>query len=413
MSTGSLDQLPAGERPTPQGLPDVPVEPQTVADRDIGQSKDAQDRLKGEVITLQSLLNNDRHEINFEKVEQVKSVIPASILEQLNQLQPGILFDLYVTKSDDQWKVDFAGNDDADRHIGFSQILRGKCKAAIQSPLEGIRALTVYESDGQERRAERKGVAGDFYERKVYQEVHTNYRFRITSYDDAVSQKIVAARTKADEQMRKVSKDFFTGMQTTGIGAAQLQWNTESSTYAFAQEGTMDNMIRYIMFESALHEVDPLLMIALVKTHLTTGTVLDFENKFQWTLRGIKECESHCETQGISIFDQDGHYTEEFLAQLLEFPLALDTGSTQDFFKAYGVVTGKEYKVPEEIRDDHEWQEIEPGTMQKIRDIVPYASGISSHFGFRKRPRTRSGWGSSKHAGLDIAGTIRQPHSSI
>lgn len=383
---------------------------------DLAQKQgDAREEFAEQIMTIKTFLTPE-HTVDRAKVEGAKDTIPANLLEQLNQLQPGLLFDLFIAEKDGVFAVDFGANTDADQYIGLSQLLRGKSKK-YPEPLESIQAIDITEANGEAHETSRSGVRGNFYEklgkRKVYQEVHSEYHFKILAKDDDYAAKVAKTDRAAEDFHAQLDSAYAQNLPWQEFPVANLEWH--DGEYHYVETASMENVTQYLVREALYQDVDPQLALSIVKTSLGTTAPRDFESKFQWTLRAIKEYESHysAEHNDSDGKDEDNVYTGEFLAGLMEFPLALDLPDVKAFFAQYSELAGKQVTVPENFSshadDDHEWRTIETADGEGIRAIVPYAVRISSHFGFRKRPRTTSGWGTAEHKGIDIAAPKNSP----
>lgn len=408
-----------GNDETPRN-PEKPAEtPNPMEGLEVARKEgDAREIFAGSIMTVNTFLTPE-NKVDAAKVESVKAAVPSNLLEQLNQLQPGLLFDLYVKERDGMFEVDFYGNADADQHIGLSQLFRGNSKKTPMA-LESIRTIKILEADGQEHRAEQTGVRGNFYEtvgsHRVYQEIHQGYRFAVLTTDEQYKEKLEQKNATAKTFYEKLvtQKDYFKDTSWSELSGSHLTWNEETGGYVYDQAPRLESMTQYVIREAVYQDVDPQLAMSVVKASLTGPAPDDFETKLQWTLRGLKEYESHygAEHGGNNGKDAEGAYTAEFLAGLMEFPVALDLPEVQSFFTAYGTLVGKVITVPTSFQEhshDEQWKEIETAQGEGIRALVPYANRISSHYGFRKRPKTKSGWGSSQHKGIDISAPSGSP----
>ncbi|MBI2464300.1 M23 family metallopeptidase [Candidatus Peregrinibacteria bacterium] len=207
----------------------------------------------------------------------------------------------------------------------------------------------------------------------------------------------------------RIPDGYFNGINWQNIDASRFQWNKESACYKHVEPASEQAFALYIAREALLQDVDPYLVLATVKSsisdHLEPN---DFENKFQWTLRALKDFEMDFEGEILqSARESDGFYSADFLARMTDLPMPLDVARVENIFEAYGIFSGKKYELPASytLRPDHQqnWLDIESAAGEGIRALVPSAHRISSHFGVRRRPQTRGGLGSHNHQGLDIS----------
>ncbi len=362
-------------------------------------------------------------QVDMETAERYKDVIPASDLEVLNQLKPGIIFDLFVDiTGDGQFQINFGGNQDADAHIGLSQIMRGysqKYEGGARR-LEAVRE--IYINEGEEvHTATRVGLAGNFYEGTEstgsYQEVHSGYVIEITQENEQAAAQVEAVTAEAEEAITRLARKPSIMEGTRGeesITVARFRWDEGDQEYKIRKKPRKKDLLKYVYIEARLQDVDPNLAIAIVDAASLDDT-RHFENDFQWTLRAIKESEIYYKaTSAVGPKDDNGRYTPEFIAYLISSGQELFAGlNTREFEKTYGKLIGEKFELPapssnvplhpESVRNLED-----PQRHELMTDIVSYEGvRLSSDYGKRTDPVT--GKLNADHRGIDIAAPTGAP----
>ncbi|MBT7483551.1 hypothetical protein HN680_02170, partial [Candidatus Peregrinibacteria bacterium] len=354
-------------------------------------------------------------EVDVDLVYKHKDYISASDLEVLNQLSPGILFDLFVEPlSDNEYVVNFGNNNEADQYIGLSQLLRGYADGIAGGRLEGIRSVYVQEYPGGEvNYAERVGLAGNFYEdstagRQAYQEVHTNYVFEIDREED-VTVLLDDLQDEAQTEVQAILElNYLNDFDNVGEAIDVAHFQTEEAV-TYDSRASKEEFLKYLYVEASLNDVDPFFALALTENVVEIADLNQFENDFQWTMRSIKEFEFVYEEQyGEPARDDYGYYTPEFVARMLrDNPLNLSPEDASLLFESYGYLTGKDFEIPEDISLDNPrpaWEDLDKVDSSGVRSIVPKGSA-GSGFGYRKPVLG----GSPFHKGLDIGAPAGSP----
>ncbi len=362
-------------------------------------------------------------QVDFESVERFKDVISASDLEILNQLRPGILFDLFVEPSGDQFTINFGSNDDADAHIGLSQILRGHSSKyeSGTTPLEAIRVLLVQETEGEVHESTRDGLGGNFYEaNNAYQEVHNGYTIEISQESDQAVAQMIEIREEAEEAVKGITLRHPRLMRLdrdTAPEISHFDYNERKDEHKYKKKPQRRSFLEYMYTESRMQGVDPEVVLAIVDASYPSGSV-DFENEFQWTLRTIKAHEKHYESITAQRAQGDNDkYTAEFITYLINTGDEMMANVNRDRFqKMYGKVSDQKFEwtkseqiqpllaVPRDIEA--------PGRQGMMNRLVGYEHNrMSSGYGQRWDPveKRKGNWVRAGHRGIDIGAPTGAP----
>jgi|GEM_PF-1039820 murein DD-endopeptidase MepM/ murein hydrolase activator NlpD len=351
-------------------------------------------------ISIESFIRNGS--VDLEAAELYKDSIPTNVLETLNQMEPGLLFDLYVEEQENgEYLVDFGGNLEADETVGLSQLLRGHSMSA-EFVLTGIRALTVTDYDGETKTSKREGLMGNFYAANGrYQEIHSGYVFKVdleNGYDEAIEARVDEAIADAEMELENLPPDFLEEVDTSEVSLGRFEWNEVGETYEKVEEVSRESLLKHVYLEALLNDVDPFLALSVLENEISTNTLDEkFESRLQWTIRGIKDYEMSYEQRfNEKPKDENGMYTGEFLVRLYrEAPLSLTIRNPEQLFKTYGDLRGVDIEMPEEV-EVASWGDLEH--IRGIQSIVP-GGRLTSGFGYRKPPVKGA---SSFHSGIDI-----------
>jgi murein DD-endopeptidase MepM/ murein hydrolase activator NlpD len=358
-------------------------------------------------------------EVDLESVERFKNVLSANDLEILNQLRPGILFDLFVEVSGDQLLINFAGNADADAEIGLSQIMRGT-SSKYEGRLENIRTILVQEDSGPVHEATRDGLAGNYYEtNSSYQEVHTGYTIEISQENTEIAAQIEQVEAEAEEEVRKLTRKHLNLARVPDEDApeiAHFKYKDKKEKYKYKENPSRRAMLEHSYVEAKLHDIDPLFVMALLDSALPAHEG-QFENDFQWTMRTIQQYQRHYESAtSKKAMDENNQYTAEFITYLINSGQELMAHVDRDRFQEmYGKITDQEF----------EWKESAVGlstprfeSIRQIEDPKKHAGisklvkggHLSSDYGPRPDPFTGK---PSGHHGIDIGALSGKPIRTI
>lgn len=358
-------------------------------------------------------------EVDMAGVERFKNVLSANDLEILNQLKPGILFDLFVDVSGDSFSINFAGNTDADANIGLSQVMRGfsaKYKGGGER-LENVRKLLVDEGDGVSHDATRRTLAGNFYEgSNFYQEIHNGYTFRISEEDPTKTAQVEQIEQRAEKEVSRLTRTHLRLGNVPDEKApeiAHFKYKDRQEKYKYKENPSRDVMLEHVYVEAALHGVDPLFALALADSVLPTSEG-QFENDLVWTLRTIEQYQTYYEnSSGEKAMSDDGHYTTDFVTFLVNSGQELMSHVDRDRFKEmYGNITGQKFewseKAPKLAPRLESPRNLEDPEKQRMMSTLVGSDRVhcTSSYGERNDPFTRK---RTFHHGIDIGAPSGEP----
>lgn len=358
-------------------------------------------------------------EVNTESVERFKNILSANDLEILNQLKPGILFDLFVDVSGDSFSINFGENTDADANIGLSQVMRG-FSAKYQggsARLENIRKISVDEGDGAPHDATRRTLAGNFYEGgNSYQEIHAGYTFKISEEDSARTAQIEQIEQKAEQEVSRLTRTHLRLGNISDDKApeiAHFKYKDRQEKYKYKENPSRTVMLEHVYVEATMHGVDPLFALALVDSALPTFQG-QFENDLVWTMRTIEQYQTYYEnSSGEKAMGDGGHYTVDFVTFLVNSGQELMSCVDRSRFKEmYGNITGQKFEWSEKApklapRLESPRNLEDPEKQRMLGSLVGSRwAHLTSNYGGRKDPFTHK---PTFHHGIDIGAPSGEP----
>ncbi|KKP39180.1 MAG: hypothetical protein UR28_C0009G0004 [Candidatus Peregrinibacteria bacterium GW2011_GWF2_33_10] len=210
--------------------------------------------------TYQRLTSTEQKQLLIKTVlenkEAIKGNLPPDLLLKLNNLQPGLLFDVYATEINTVdnrkvYEVDFAGNKFAEKKIGLCTLQ------------PDVREVTVIDKTGRTRKGFRQGITGSFFDEHGYIKILSGYKIIFEKEEPSITARIQGLKNKAQNSatqlMQNLKKPDSRSRTTLKDITIQPDLDTEMAGEKSAQEKLITKL-----FETAyLNNIDPHFLLSL------------------------------------------------------------------------------------------------------------------------------------------------------
>lgn len=315
--------------PAPEPAPGAAAQKAAETNRDLREAKQkgfsrTLDSLSAEVVTLEAL-KNPGGQLNFDRVQEMASVIPVNVLYQIEDLRPGSLLELFTEKTGDKSCIfnftDKKGqiNPQAEKLIGLNYFFKHQPE---------IRRLKVTSVDGKQEIGDRgESLKGNFYDGDEYVEVMAGYTAEILETYEKNSHKMDQLERKREKAAKSYDTVQAEPERFSGFATMLENGKYDRIDTSHVEGPTQkDRLTREIIERSADAGVDPYLVMSLLMAEngdngrhfgvLMEGTE-NFEAQLDWALKIVVQNEQAFKQSGGKV-EKNGHYSEEFLAYFSE-----------------------------------------------------------------------------------------------
>ncbi|MBU1935185.1 hypothetical protein KKF04_03965, partial [Patescibacteria group bacterium] len=306
----------------------------------------------GEVLVLDNFLTA-AGDVDMEKARQLASRIPAEVLYQLEDEMPGTLLKIFATRNAEKYIFNFRGNNEAEAVIGLNVFFKYQPE---------VRALHCLASDGDEKNGVRRGLTGNFYDGNEYVEVMDNYIVTVTERYGEDDFRMVEMREKRQQALAEFEQNK---LEERFNGFYEMLEDERYSEISLAHidygENNIDKLTYLIFDESINANVDPYLVMALLKTEngqegkffgVMIEEAFNFEGQLDWAIKLIQKHELGYQIySGAEPRNMEGIYTIEFLAYFSErySPSSLNPNHFNNLHRIY--YSYRDAPLPENVAE--------------------------------------------------------------